>query len=449
MLAILFFTLPSVSFAAALTTQQSTSLIAVVQSSPGTPASAFVSLITAFSNITVNQATSLITVVQAAPGVPAGAFVNLLVSFTEDTSATQSTTPTAVVVPTVTPQVTNTPDSTGSTLPQITNVQITTSLTSAAIEWETNKPTDSKIFISGGNISTAVYKSESGVSTRHVANATGLSGGTTYSYEIEAIAGGLTGKKQGSFATKPLPAFTSGPTPTVTLKPLPAGGDYRLSVEWTSNGASFVSNICSPGLSSPENISPVSVHVNVRTNYNCSLKIQDSAGNSLEKKYSFTVGPGFISTSKIDIPSGLSNGESVSIYRFRINNLESRSYATSTLIKSLTLKLKKSALSNFSINSISGTLHPSALWELTAPYSQEPKLSFFPTSFSDFTDEKTIVFDAPIRIEANVSEYIEFKANISSVQPGAFLTTEIVGIETSFPTDTVAALQGMSYTISK
>src|SRR3989344_7983838 len=66
-LAILFFILPSVSSAAALTQAQSTSLIAVVQSSPGTPASAFVFLITAFSNITVNQATRLIAVVQPSP----------------------------------------------------------------------------------------------------------------------------------------------------------------------------------------------------------------------------------------------------------------------------------------------------------------------------------------------------------------------------------------------
>ena len=92
-LAILFFILPYISSAAALTQQQSTSLIAVVQSSPGTPASAFVSLITAFSNITTNQATSLITVVQSAPGVPANAFVNLLTSFTVDTPTIQPITP--------------------------------------------------------------------------------------------------------------------------------------------------------------------------------------------------------------------------------------------------------------------------------------------------------------------------------------------------------------------
>ncbi len=76
--------LPSVSSAKALTSQQSSSLIAVVQSSPVTPASAFVPLITEFSSITTTQAETLIRVVQAAPGVPADAFINLLMSFTED-----------------------------------------------------------------------------------------------------------------------------------------------------------------------------------------------------------------------------------------------------------------------------------------------------------------------------------------------------------------------------
>lgn len=110
-LTLLFFTLPSVSFAAALTSQQSSSLIAVVQSSPGTPASAFVSLITAFSNITVNQATNLITVVQDAPGVAASAFVNLLTSFTDDSTTTQPVTPVPAVTvpPTQTTQPTPTP----------------------------------------------------------------------------------------------------------------------------------------------------------------------------------------------------------------------------------------------------------------------------------------------------------------------------------------------------
>lgn len=106
-----FFAVPAVSFAAALTPQQSSSLIAVVQSSPGTPASAFVSLITAFSNITVNQATSLITVVQAAPGVPANAFIDLLTSFTVDTVAAKPTSPVAT---TSAPVLLTRPDTSGS-----------------------------------------------------------------------------------------------------------------------------------------------------------------------------------------------------------------------------------------------------------------------------------------------------------------------------------------------
>ena len=76
--------IPSVSFAAPLTQDQANSLIAVVQSSTTTPASAFVPLITAFSSITVPQAESLINVVQQAPGVPADAFVGMLLAFTVD-----------------------------------------------------------------------------------------------------------------------------------------------------------------------------------------------------------------------------------------------------------------------------------------------------------------------------------------------------------------------------
>lgn len=91
---------PALTQAAGLTTNQANTLIAVVQSSPGTPASSFVNLITAFSNITIAQAESLITVVQSAPGAPASSFVNLLIAFAGDTSSQpelptpQPTTPT-------------------------------------------------------------------------------------------------------------------------------------------------------------------------------------------------------------------------------------------------------------------------------------------------------------------------------------------------------------------
>lgn len=82
----------SPALAAPLTNDQATSLIRVVQSSSDTPASAFVNLITVFSNITDTQAESLIGVVQASPGTPADSFVNLLTSFTIDYVATPAAT---------------------------------------------------------------------------------------------------------------------------------------------------------------------------------------------------------------------------------------------------------------------------------------------------------------------------------------------------------------------
>lgn len=77
--------IPHAVLASPLSDPQARSLIAVVQSSPETPASAFTDLITAFSKITVKQAESLIAVVQAAPGVAPDAFVSMLIAFTEDT----------------------------------------------------------------------------------------------------------------------------------------------------------------------------------------------------------------------------------------------------------------------------------------------------------------------------------------------------------------------------
>lgn len=97
--------IPSVSFAA-LNQDQANSLIAVVQSSTTTPASAFVPLITAFSNITVPQAESLINVVQQAPGVPANAFVGMLLAFTVDPvlGITQPIIEPPVIIPTIIPE---------------------------------------------------------------------------------------------------------------------------------------------------------------------------------------------------------------------------------------------------------------------------------------------------------------------------------------------------------
>jgi hypothetical protein len=136
----------------------------------------------------------------------------------ENTMAPKPTTPTKVIEPKTTESVvqspantTQTPEPTpsptiqtqSSVAIQISSVNITPSLTSAQIEWQTNILTNSKIFLSGENFSSKVFNSESGLSTRHIVNATGLTSGTTYSYDIEAVAGDQVVKKQGTFSTKP------------------------------------------------------------------------------------------------------------------------------------------------------------------------------------------------------------------------------------------------------
>ena len=97
-----------------------------------------------------------------------------------------------------------------STTIQISSVNVTPTVTSARIEWQTDKPTESKVFISGGGLSSKVYNSESGLSTRHTVFISGLRGATKYSYEIEAIAGGNAYKKTGNFLTQspPPPEFS-------------------------------------------------------------------------------------------------------------------------------------------------------------------------------------------------------------------------------------------------
>lgn len=113
-------------------------------------------------------------------------------------------TPTSTSTPTPTPESTTEPESQQEQVViEISSININTTLNSVAIEWKTNIPTNSKIFISGSGISSKVYSSQSGLSTRHIASVTGLSSNTTYSYEIEAIIDNQVVKKQGSFSTKP------------------------------------------------------------------------------------------------------------------------------------------------------------------------------------------------------------------------------------------------------
>src|SRR3989344_2770287 len=118
---------------------------------------------------------------------------------------------------------------------EISSVNITPSLSSAQIVWQTNVPTNSKIFLSGGSLSSKVYGSESGLSTRHIVNATGLTSGTTYSYEIEAIIDNQVVKKEGSFSTKPdeLAILLQADKTSV---PLTGWNSVKITAQFTKNG---------------------------------------------------------------------------------------------------------------------------------------------------------------------------------------------------------------------
>lgn len=82
------------------------------------------------------------------------------------------------------------PASTSTTLfptPQIFSISATPIYRSATINWETDIPTESKIFVSGIGLSNKVFNSENGLSTRHATEVMGLIPGETYNYEVESI----------------------------------------------------------------------------------------------------------------------------------------------------------------------------------------------------------------------------------------------------------------------
>lgn len=250
-LAILFFILPSVSSAAALTQQQANSLIAVVQSSPGTPASAFVSLITAFSNITTTQASSLITVVQAAPSVPANAFVGLLTSFTVDTSTTQAvvaqTTTQTSTTETVVPQPTNTVSNTPTTAP--TTAQNPTPIPTPT---PASQPTVSApIFVSGPT--PVVIMDENG------------------NYTIEKI----------NWQTKESATMVWWPTATKNTT----------NLNWLCDG-------------NDQKLLNSSGKLKARTTYNCMFRVANSAGITTDAPFTLTTGPGTLIVQELENRSG-------------------------------------------------------------------------------------------------------------------------------------------------
>ncbi|KKU18010.1 MAG: hypothetical protein UX27_C0023G0003 [Candidatus Azambacteria bacterium GW2011_GWA2_45_90] len=126
-----------------------------------------------------------------------------------------------------------------STTVQILSVNITPTITSAKVEWQTDRPTESKIFLSGGGLSSKILNSESGLSTRHSTSIENLNGDTAYSYEIEAVGnGGIYAKKSGSFSTAlPVaskifarPRYSSSNTPLEVAGANCEPADYWVSI---------------------------------------------------------------------------------------------------------------------------------------------------------------------------------------------------------------------------
>src|SRR3989344_1268721 len=83
----------------------------------------------------------------------------------------------------------------------IEKVDVTPDKSSAKIQWQTSKPAESKVFISGGSLSQKMFLSESGLSSNHTVNVISLSPTTNYSYEITAINEFGFVRKSGAFAT--------------------------------------------------------------------------------------------------------------------------------------------------------------------------------------------------------------------------------------------------------
>lgn len=118
---------------------------------------------------------------------------------------------------------------------RITKVSVNSTLTSVNVEWETNKPAQSKIFFSGGSLSLKVISSQSGLSTRHLVNVTSLTSGTIYSYEIEAIADKEVTKKQGTFTTEE-DLFVISVQPDKTSVPASGYHQIRFMIKIFKNG---------------------------------------------------------------------------------------------------------------------------------------------------------------------------------------------------------------------
>lgn len=85
----------------------------------------------------------------------------------------------------------------------VSGVVVTPATDKISFEWNTNLPSEGKVFLSGPGYQTpTVVPSNSGVSTHHVLTITGLSPVSDYSYTVESIAGDKSAKATGSLKTQ-------------------------------------------------------------------------------------------------------------------------------------------------------------------------------------------------------------------------------------------------------
>lgn len=157
----------------------------------------------------------------------------------------QTTNPLTTTIPTQ-PATNNTGANTSqstTTTPSITltltNKTITD--TTAKIEWQTNQPTESKLYLSGGGLNSKLYTSEAGYTTSHFVNISGLTATTNYSYQITAIGNAGFIELYGGFNTQtPTAHFLKYKIdkPEIINLPLVSGQTMAvMDIESTNNSA--------------------------------------------------------------------------------------------------------------------------------------------------------------------------------------------------------------------
>jgi len=103
--------------------------------------------------------------------------------------------------------------------------------TTARIEWTTSEQTESKLYLSGGGLSSQQHDSQNGYATTHAIMLSNLQSATDYSFQITATGNNGFVDYTGNFKTK---------TPAPTLELLPTDGS-KIALESTGNKLTWTS----------------------------------------------------------------------------------------------------------------------------------------------------------------------------------------------------------------